>query len=51
MACQLARRVSVASMIRELSLKIANERDSELDACEFLDEFAKKCDFMTESIV
>ena len=50
MACQLARRVSVASMIRELSLKIANERDSELDACEFLDEFAKKCDFMTESI-
>lgn len=37
-------------MINHLFLKIANERDSELEACEYLDHFAKKCDFLPESI-
>lgn len=37
-------------MIRHLFLKIANERDSELEACEYLDSFAKKCGFMPETI-
>jgi diguanylate cyclase (GGDEF)-like protein len=40
----------VPSMIHEISFKIANERDSELEACEILDHFAKKCDFLPESI-
>lgn len=37
-------------MIKHLFLKIANERDSELEACEYLDSFAKKCGFMPETI-
>lgn len=38
------------SMIKHLFLKIANERDSELEACEYLDSFAKKCGYMPETI-
>lgn len=40
----------MASLIRQIFLKVANERDSELEACEMLDSFAKKCDFLPESI-
>ncbi|HOY65454.1 MAG TPA: diguanylate cyclase [Candidatus Ozemobacteraceae bacterium] len=37
-------------MIKHLFLKVANERDSELEACEYLETFAKKCGFLPESI-
>jgi diguanylate cyclase (GGDEF)-like protein len=37
-------------MVSHLFFKLANEKDSELEACEYLDTFAKKCGFMTESI-
>lgn len=38
------------SMVPHLFFLLANEKDSELEACEYLDTFAKKCGFMTESI-
>lgn len=38
------------SMISHLFFKLANERDSELEACEYLDVFAKKCGFLPESV-
>ena len=38
------------SMVSHLFFKLANEKDSELEACEYLDTFAKKCGFATESI-
>ncbi len=37
-------------MIKHLFLKIANERDSELEASEYLEGFAKKCGFLPETI-
>jgi diguanylate cyclase (GGDEF)-like protein len=37
-------------MVSHLFFKLANKKDSELEACEYLDIFAKKCGFMTESI-
>jgi len=40
----------VSSTIKHLFIKIANERDSELEACEYLDGFARKCNFLSESI-
>lgn len=40
----------MGSLIKQITLKVANERDSELEACEVLDTFAKKCDFLPESI-
>lgn len=38
------------SMVSHLFFKLANEKDSELEACEYLDMFAKKCGFMPESV-
>ncbi len=38
------------SMVSHLFFKLANEKDSELEACEYLDIFARKCGFMPESI-
>ncbi|GAB4282053.1 MAG: hypothetical protein Kow0029_27400 [Candidatus Rifleibacteriota bacterium] len=40
----------MSSMVSHLFFKLANEKDSELEACEYLDIFAKKCGFMQESI-
>jgi diguanylate cyclase (GGDEF)-like protein len=37
-------------MVSHLFFKLANEKDSELEACEYLDMFAKKCGFMPESV-
>ncbi len=37
-------------MVSHLFFKLANEKDSELEACEYLDMFAKKCGFATETI-
>jgi diguanylate cyclase (GGDEF)-like protein len=37
-------------MVSHLFFKLANEKDSELEACEYLDTFAKKCGFTAESI-
>ncbi len=37
-------------MVSHLFFKLANEKDSELEACEYLDTFAKKCGFAPESI-
>ncbi len=37
-------------MIKHIFMKIANDRDSELEACEYLDGFAKKWNFLPESI-
>ena len=38
------------SLVSHIFLKIANERDSELEACEYLDLFARKCGFSSETI-
>lgn len=38
------------SSVSHLFLKIANTKDSELEACEYLDLFARKCGFSTETI-
>ncbi len=38
------------SMVSHLFFKLANEKDSELEACEYLDMFAKKCGFAAETI-
>lgn len=38
------------SMVSHLFFKLANEKDSELEACEYLDTFARKCGFASESI-
>lgn len=38
------------SMVSHLFFKLANEKDSELEACEYLDVFAKKCGFLPESV-
>lgn len=38
------------SMVSHLFFKLANEKDSELEACEYLDTFAKKSGFAPESI-
>ncbi|NCB37137.1 MAG: diguanylate cyclase [Erysipelotrichia bacterium] len=38
------------SMVSHLFFKLSNEKDSELEACEYLDTFAKKCGFASESI-
>ncbi|KAF1083651.1 MAG: hypothetical protein GQF41_0429 [Candidatus Rifleibacterium amylolyticum] len=38
------------SMVSHLFFKLANEKDSELEACEYLDTFAKKCGFASETI-
>lgn len=37
-------------MVPHLFFKLNNEKDSELEACEYLDVFAKKCGFAAESI-
>jgi len=37
-------------MVSHLFFKLANEKDSELEACEYLDTFAKKCGFASETI-
>lgn len=38
------------SFVPHLFLKLANAKDSELEACEYLDMFAKKCGFTQEVI-
>lgn len=38
------------SLVPHIFFKIANAKDSELEACEYLDLFAKKCGFATETI-
>lgn len=40
----------MASMVSHLFFKIANEKDSELEACEYLDIFARKCGFAKDTI-
>lgn len=40
----------MVSPIKEIALRIANERDSELDACEILEMYAKKCELLSDSI-
>ncbi len=37
-------------MVSHLFFKLANEKDSELEACEYLDMFAKKCGYAAETI-
>ncbi|MFZ2955552.1 MAG: diguanylate cyclase [Candidatus Ozemobacteraceae bacterium] len=37
-------------MIKRLLLTISPEKDSELDACEYLDGFAKRCGFVPETV-
>ncbi|MDD3149166.1 MAG: ATP-binding protein, partial [Candidatus Riflebacteria bacterium] len=37
-------------MVSHLFFKLANEKDSELEACEYLDVFAKKCGYASETI-
>ncbi|MBF0499370.1 MAG: diguanylate cyclase [Candidatus Riflebacteria bacterium] len=37
-------------MIKRLLLTISPEKDSELDACEYLDAFTKKCGFLPETV-
>lgn len=37
-------------MVSYVYFKVANERDSELEACEYLDVFAKKCGFNSDTI-
>ncbi len=36
-------------MVSHLFFKLANEKDSELEACEYLDMFAKKCGYASET--
>ena len=38
------------SLVSHIFFKIANTKDSELEACEYLDLFARKCGFSTETI-
>ena len=38
------------SLVSHIFFKIANARDSELEACEYLDLFARKCGFSPETI-
>ncbi|NCB47341.1 diguanylate cyclase [bacterium] len=49
LACFL-RRPPLSSMVPHLFFKLENEKDSELEACEYLDMFAKKCGFSSEAI-
>ncbi|MBF0544655.1 MAG: diguanylate cyclase [Candidatus Riflebacteria bacterium] len=37
-------------MIKKVVLTISPEKDSELEACDYLESFAKKCDFLAESM-
>ncbi len=38
------------SMVHHLFFMLANEKDSELEACEYLDVFAKKCGFQADTV-
>ncbi|MBF0410805.1 MAG: diguanylate cyclase [Candidatus Riflebacteria bacterium] len=40
----------MSPMIKRIVLALSSEKDSELEACEYLENFAKKCDFTTESM-
>ena len=40
----------MSSNLSDLYFKLANEKDSELEACELLDFYARKCGFDTETI-
>lgn len=40
----------MSSMVSHLFFKLANEKDSELEACEYLDIFAKKCGYASDSV-